>query len=62
MSKVVAVILSSLFIAPLFCLIAWNTFAGEFNLPTFSYWHWMVVVLAIRFTFGRAKVNIGEEG
>ena len=64
MSKVIATALGtlcvSIFIAPLFCLIAWNTFAWEFNLPTFSYWHWMAVVLAIRFTLGKTKVNINK--
>ena len=66
MAKVISVaigaIIASLFIAPLFCMIACNTFAWEFNLPTFTYWHWMAVVLAIRFTLGKTKLTVPQEG
>jgi len=66
MSKLIATTLgtlcASLFIAPLFCLIAWNSFAGAFNLPTFSFWHWLAVVLAIRFTLGKTNVKVNREG
>ncbi len=66
MSKVIftalGAIIANLFIAPLFCLLAWNNFAWEFNLPIFSYWHWMVVVLAIRFTLGKTVIKTNEKG
>ena len=32
----------------LLCMLAWNGFAWEFNLPQFSYWHWMATFAAIR--------------
>lgn len=44
------------FIIPWWCMIAWNGFAWEFNLPTFSYWHWVVTALAIRGIFTRAII------
>lgn len=49
------------FIIPLWCMIAWNGFAGEFNLPTFSYWHWVVTALAIRGIFTSAIISHGED-
>lgn len=58
----IGALIVSIFVAPLFCMIAWNTFAWEFNLPVFSYWHWMAVVLAIRFTLGKTKLKVNSEG
>lgn len=66
MSKTIAAALGtlcgSLLPAPLFCMIAWNTFAKKFNLPSFSYWQWMAVVLAIRLTLGKITLNLNKEG
>lgn len=39
----------------LFCFVAWNGWAWEFNLPQFSYWHWVVTFMAIRFLISKAK-------
>ena len=59
---VIGVAIVSLFLAPFLCMTAWNTFAWEFNLPTFSFWHWMLVVLAIRFTLGKTNIKTNEKG
>lgn len=32
----------------LICFLAWNGWAWEFNLPQFSYWHWVATFAAIR--------------
>lgn len=50
-----------LFIIPLWCMIAWNGFACEFNLPTFSYWHWVVTAIAIRGIFTPAVIPHSED-
>lgn len=42
----------------LLCFLAWNGFAQAFNLPQFSYWHWVVTYYAIRFF--SAKIKSGE--
>ncbi len=46
------------FLAPLFCMIAWNIWAWKFNLPQFGYWEWFATCLAIRFL----KAKIGSVG
>lgn len=53
----IACAIVTLGLTPLFCVLAWNTFAWEFNLPTFTYWHWMVVILAIRGTLGKTDLK-----
>jgi len=55
-------VLIMVFLIPLWCLLAWNGFAWEFNLPTFSYWHWVVTALAVRgiFNGGIVKTSDGE--
>ena len=49
-----------LFFIPWMCMIAWNNWAYEFNLPLFNYWHWFVTVLALRGVFGYHKVSTDE--
>ena len=36
------------FFGGLICFLAWNGWAWEFNLPQFSYWHWVATFVAIR--------------
>ena len=36
------------FFGGLVCFLAWNGWAWEFNLPQFSYWHWVATFAAIR--------------
>ena len=48
------------FVIPLWCLIAWNGFALAFNLPTFSYWHWVVTALAIRGVLTRGTIQTSD--
>lgn len=47
-----------IFLESLLCFLAWNGFAWAFNLPQFSYWHWVATYSAIRF-FG-IKIKSGE--
>lgn len=64
MKEIVNVIIKLLiitFVIPLWCFLAWNGFAWEFNLPIFSYWHWVVTALAIRGIFTRAAIPAGED-
>lgn len=37
------------------CFLAWNGFAWEFNLPKFSFLHWVVTYTAIRAIRGNMK-------
>lgn len=66
MNKTIATLLGtlcgSLLLAPLFCMIAWNIFAREFNLPSFSYWQWMIIVLAIRLALGKITLSLDKKG
>ena len=55
---VIIALLIVVFIAPLFCMIAWNIWAWKFNLPQFGYWEWFATCLAIRFL----KAKIGSVG
>ena len=60
-TKSLAIIIAFLivvFLAPLFCMIAWNIWAWEFNLPQLGYWEWFATCLAIRFL----KAKIGSVG
>lgn len=43
------------FLGGLLCFLAWNGWAWEFNLPQFSYWHWVATFAAIRFIRGSVK-------
>ena len=64
MKEIISTIIKLLavaFIIPLWCMISWNGFAYEFNLPTFSYWHWVVTAIAIRGIFTRAVIPNGED-
>lgn len=64
MSKLITaiiIVLLSIFFVPLMCMLAWNSWAWQFNLPQFGYWHWVVTVLAIRGLFGARKVSTQEE-
>ena len=47
-SKLIAVIAVD-FLGGFLCYIAWNGWAWEFNLPQFSYLHWVATFCAIRF-------------
>ena len=55
---VIIALLIVVFIAPLFCMIAWNIWAWQFNLPQFGYWEWFATCLAIRFL----KAKVGSVG
>lgn len=37
------------------CFLAWNGFAWGFNLPQFSFWHWVATYTAIRAIRGTIK-------
>ena len=50
-------LLAIFFVIPLWCLLAWNGFASAFNLPSLSYWHWVVTALAVRGMFTRPKIG-----
>ena len=39
----------------LLCFLSWNGWAWAFNLPRFSYWHWVATYAAIRFIRDRVK-------
>ena len=39
----------------LICFLSWNGWASAFNLPRFSYWHWVATFTAIRFIRDRVK-------
>lgn len=56
---VILAVIIVLFLAPLFCMIAWNIWAWKFNLPQFGYWEWFITVLAIRAI--RSKVGSSKE-
>lgn len=57
--SVILAIIIVFFLAPLFCMIAWNIWAGKFNLPQFGYWEWFITVLAIHAI--RARVGSIDE-
>ena len=46
-----------IFLVPLFCMVAWNMWAWEFNLPQTGYWIWFITHLAIRGLFGKWSIN-----
>ena len=50
LASMVVILLDSLFI-----FWAWNGFAWKFNLPIFSYWHWVVTLMAFRAFFPSNK-------
>jgi hypothetical protein len=50
---IVAIIL--IFFGAFLCFLAWNGWAWEFNLPQFSYWHWVATFAAFRYLTGRVK-------
>ena len=54
-------LLFAIFFVPFLCMLAWNRWALGFNLPQFDYWHWVLTVMAIRFAFGRQKLNLNTE-
>jgi hypothetical protein len=54
-------LLITIFFMPWMCMLAWNGFAWEFNLPTFGYWHWVATVIAIRSLLGPLKVKNPED-
>lgn len=56
----IVMILLIVFAIPLFAFLAWNGFAAAFNLPFFSYWHWVAVVLAIK-GISTASVRVSED-
>ena len=41
-----------IFFGAFMCHLAWNGWAWEFNLPQFSYWHWVATFTAIRLIRG----------
>lgn len=43
------------------CFLAWNGFAWAFNLPQFSFWHWVATYTAIRVLHGNTKLHV-EKG
>ena len=53
--KELGALLAIIFIIPVWCMLAWNSWAWEFNLPQFGYWHWVVTILAIRTATGCFK-------
>jgi hypothetical protein len=58
----IAIIVFAFTIGPLCCMWAWNGFAEAFNLPTFTFWHWLATVLAFRALLGGpAKLRIKDE-
>lgn len=63
-TKSLAIIIAFLivvFLAPLFCMTAWNIWAWKFNLPQFGYWEWFATCLAIRLI--RSKIgSINDNG
>ena len=59
LSKKLGALLAIIFVLPVWCMIAWNSWAWEFNLPQFGYWHWVVTILAIR-TIGNSIINKGK--
>ena len=40
------------------CFLAWNGFAWEFNLPQFSFWHWVATYTAIRVLRGNTNLHV----
>ena len=52
---IVAVVL--IFFQAFFCFVAWNGWAWEFNLPQFSYWHWVITFTAVRFLFNKTNIK-----
>lgn len=46
-----------IFFPPFLVMVAWNSFANGFNLPTFSYWHWLITLFAIRLAVGRIDLK-----
>lgn len=59
MKKVIGVlVLVSVFIfTPLMCLIAWNSWASAFGLPTFSFWHWFATSIAIHSLLAATRID-----
>ncbi len=53
LSAIIFSIVFMIFFPPFLVMIAWNGFANSFNLPTFSYWHWFITILAIRLAVAR---------
>ena len=49
--------LSPIFLIPLYCMVAWNMWAWEFNLPQTGYWIWFMTHLAIRGLFGKWSIK-----
>ena len=53
----IVVALLTCVLGSLLCFLAWNGWAWEFNLPQFSYWHWLATYTAIRGIIGRVKTG-----
>lgn len=54
-------LLAIIFIIPVWCMLAWNSWAWKFNLPQFGYWHWVVTILAIRTVYNNVKRDKKDE-
>lgn len=62
LAKELGTLLAIIFVIPVWCMLAWNSWAWEFNLPQFGYWHWVVTMLAIRTVCGNIQHKNNEEG
>lgn len=51
------VAINLIFFGGFICFLAWNGWAWEFNLPQFSYWHWVATFAAIRYLRGKCKIG-----
>ena len=48
------------FFAAFICMLAWNGWASEFNLPQFGFWHWAATFTAIKFLINKPR-NYGGD-
>jgi len=62
LSKELGTLLAIIFVIPVWCMLAWNSWAWEFNLPQFGYWHWVVTIMAIRTVCNSIKRDKKNEG